>query len=51
MQEIFEVTEEAVREALPEVVKAIGDDNLMKVGVGLTTYFATKIYRNFLVNQ
>ncbi|WP_405274725.1 asparagine synthase-related protein, partial [Methanobrevibacter sp.] len=41
--EIFEVTEEAVREALPEVVKAIGDDNLMKVGVGLTTYFATRM--------
>ena len=34
---ICEVTEELVREALPEVVKAIGDDNLMKVGVGLTT--------------
>ncbi|MEE0939593.1 asparagine synthase-related protein [Methanobrevibacter sp.] len=41
--EIFEVTEDAVREALPSVVKAIGDDNLMKVGVGLTTYFATKM--------
>lgn len=41
--EIFEVTEDAVREALPSVVKAIGDDNLMKAGVGLTTYFATKM--------
>ena len=41
--EIFEVTEDAVRQALPEVVKAIGDDNLMKVGVGLTTYFATRM--------
>ncbi|WP_405306554.1 carbapenam-3-carboxylate synthase domain-containing protein [Methanobrevibacter sp.] len=40
---ICEVTEDMVREALPEVVKAIGDDNLMKVGVGLTTYFATKM--------
>lgn len=40
---IFEVTEDAVREALPDVVRAIGDDNLMKVGVGLTTYFATKL--------
>ena len=39
--EICEVTEEMIREALPHVVKAIGDDNLMKVGVGLTTYFAT----------
>ena len=41
--EICEVTEEMVRKALPDVVKAIGDDNLMKVGVGLTTYFATKM--------
>ena len=41
--EIFEVTGDVVREALPQVVKAIGDDNLMKVGVGLTTYFATKM--------
>lgn len=40
---ICEVTEEMVREALPSVVKAIGDDNLMKVGVGLTTYFATRM--------
>nr|WP_294999976.1 asparagine synthetase B [uncultured Methanobrevibacter sp.] len=40
---ICEVTEEMLREALPSVVKAIGDDNLMKVGVGLTTYFATKM--------
>jgi len=40
---ICEVTEEMVREAIPDVVKAIGDDNLMKVGVGLTTYFATKM--------
>ncbi len=41
--EICEVTEELIRQALPEVVKAIGDDNLMKIGVGLTTYFATKL--------
>lgn len=41
--EICEVTENMVREALPSVVNAIGDDNLMKVGVGLTTYFATKM--------
>ncbi len=41
--EICEITEEMIRDALPDVVKAIGDDNLMKVGVGLTTYFATKI--------
>ena len=41
--EICEVTEELVREALPDVVNAIGDNNLMKVGVGLTTYFATKM--------
>ena len=41
--EICEVTEDLIREALPNVVKAIGDDNLMKVGVGLTTYFATEM--------
>ena len=41
--EICEVTEELIRDALPHVVKAIGDDNLMKVGVGLTTYFATEL--------
>ena len=40
---ICEVTEELVRESLPDVVKAIGDDNLMKVGVGMTTYLATKM--------
>lgn len=40
---ICEVTEDMVRDALPSVVNAIGDDNLMKVGVGLTTYFATKM--------
>ena len=39
--EIVEVTEDMIRQALPGVVNAIGDDNLMKVGVGLTTYFAT----------
>ena len=41
--EIYEVDEDMIRDALPSVVKAIGDDNLMKVGVGLTTYFATKL--------
>ena len=41
--EICEVTEELIRESLPQVVNAIGDDNLMKVGVGLTTYFATEM--------
>ena len=41
--QICEITEDMVREALPDVVKAIGDDNLMKVGVGLTAYFATKM--------
>ena len=37
------LTEDLIRKALPRVVKAIGDVNLMKVGVGLTTYFATKM--------
>lgn len=41
--EICEVTEDLIRKALPQVVNAIGDDNLMKVGVGLTTYFATSL--------
>ncbi len=41
--EICEVTEEMVRESLPQVVRAIGDDNLMKVGVGMTTYLATRM--------
>ena len=41
--EICEITEDMIRDSLPSVVKAIGDDNLMKVGVGLTTYFATKM--------
>lgn len=40
---ICEVTEEMLRESLPSVVRAIGDDNLMKVGVGMTTYLATKM--------
>lgn len=40
---ICKVTEEMVRENLPQVVKAIGDDNLMKIGVGMTTYLATKM--------
>ncbi|MDO5810851.1 MAG: asparagine synthetase B [Methanobrevibacter sp.] len=39
----FEITEEMIRQALPSVVSAIGDDNLMKIGVGLTTYFATRM--------
>lgn len=37
------VTEELIKEHIGEVVHAIGDDNLMKAGVGLTTYFATKM--------
>ena len=37
------ITEELIKEHVGEVVHAIGDDNLMKVGVGLTTYFATKL--------
>ena len=37
------VTEELIKEHVSDVVRAIGDDNLMKVGVGLTTYFATRL--------
>ena len=40
------VTEELVKEHVSDVVRAIGDDNLMKVGVGLTTYFATRLIAN-----
>ena len=40
---ICEITEDMIRQNLPLVVKTIGDDNLMKIGVGLTTYFATKM--------
>lgn len=36
------IDEELIKQHIGEVVGAIGDDNLMKVGVGLTTYFATK---------
>ena len=37
------ITEELIKEHIGEVVHAIGDDNLMKVGVGLTTYFACRM--------
>lgn len=37
------VTKELIEEHIGPVVHAIGDDNLMKVGVGLTTYFATRL--------
>ena len=37
------VTPQLIKEHLPSVVHAIGDDNLMKIGVGLTTYFATRM--------
>ena len=37
------IDEDLIKEHIGEVVHAIGDDNLMKVGVGLTTYFASKM--------
>ena len=37
------VTPQLIKEHLLSVVHAIGDDNLMKIGVGLTTYFATRM--------
>ena len=40
------VTEELIKEHVGDVVRTIGDDNLMKVGVGLTTYFATRLIAN-----
>ena len=35
------VTEDLIKEHVGEVVPAISDDNLMKVGVSLIKYFAT----------
>ena len=34
-----------IKEHLESVVKSIDDDNLMKIGVGLTTYFATQMVK------
>lgn len=44
------VTEDLIKEHVGEVVHAIGDDNLMKVGVGLTTYFATRMIHEDGIN-
>ena len=37
------IDEDLIREHIGQVVHAIGDDNLMKVGVGMTTYFACRM--------
>ena len=37
---IQKVTEKLIRDNLAQIVHAIGDDNLMKIGVGMTTYLA-----------
>ena len=39
------VTEKIIRDNLASVVKAIGDDSLMKIGVGMTTYLATSMIK------
>lgn len=40
---IHDITEESVKDNLKPVVQAIGENNLMKIGVGMTTYLATKM--------
>ena len=42
------VTEDLIKEHVGEVVPAISDDNLMKVGVSLIKYFATPMIHNGL---
>ncbi|WP_407379763.1 asparagine synthase-related protein, partial [Methanobrevibacter sp.] len=44
------ITPELIKEHLGEVVHAIGDDNLMKIGVGLTAYFASKMIHDDNLN-
>ena len=44
---IHDVTEEIVKDNLKPVVQAIGENNLMKIGVGMTTYLATKMIKNY----
>ena len=39
------LTQNMIKEHLESVVKSIDDDNLMKIGVGLTTYFATQMVK------
>lgn len=40
---VYEVTKEIIEENLPRVVELIGENNLMKIGVGMTIYLASKI--------
>ncbi|MCC7553215.1 MAG: asparagine synthetase B [Methanobacteriaceae archaeon] len=40
---IQNITEEIVKENLEEVVKFIGENNLMKIGVGMTIFLAAKM--------
>ena len=47
---IHDVTEEIVKDNLKPVVQAIGENNLMKIGVGMTTYLATKMIKNDCIN-
>lgn len=37
------ITKEIVEENLEDVVKLVGENNLMKIGVGMTIYFACKL--------
>lgn len=39
------VTEKIVKENMEDVVKLVGENNLMKIGVGMTIYLASKMIR------
>ena len=40
---VHDITEEIVKDNLKPVVQAIGENNLMKIGVGMTVYLASKM--------
>lgn len=39
---VHDITESIVKDSLKDVVQAIGENNLMKIGVGMTVYLASK---------
>ena len=40
---VHDITEDIVKDNLKAVVKSIGENNLMKIGVGMTVYLASKM--------
>ena len=40
---VHDITESIVKDSLKDVVQAIGENNLMKIGVGMTVYLASKM--------